>query len=97
MKDYLPFNIHLMGMAEELKIAQLGFKLEGCWYGHLYAADVLVAESGAELQALLDVVGRWKMKFSSRKSKVMVVEKREAGESWKIGEEIVEEVEEFNS
>ena len=35
------------------------------------------------------------MKFNSRKSKVMVVGKREAGVSWKIGKEIVEEVEEF--
>ena len=35
------------------------------------------------------------MTFNSRKSKVMVVGKREAGVSWKIGEEIVEEVEEF--
>ena len=36
-----------------------------------------------------------KMKFSSRKNKVIVVRKSEAGVSWKIGEEIVEEVEEF--
>ena len=35
------------------------------------------------------------MKFISRKRKVMVVGKREAGVSWEIGEEIVEEVEEF--
>ena len=35
------------------------------------------------------------MKFNSRKSTVMVVGKREAGVSWKIGEEIVEEVEKF--
>ena len=35
------------------------------------------------------------MKFNSRKSKVMVVGKREVGLSWKIGEEIVEDVEEF--
>ena len=35
------------------------------------------------------------MKFNRRKSKVMVVEKREAGVSWKIGEEIVKAVEEF--
>ena len=40
-------------------------------------------------------VSRWKMKFNSRKGKVMVVGKREAGVSWKIGDEIVEEVEGF--
>ena len=68
--------------------------------GQMYADDVvLVAKSGAELQAMLDVVeahvSMWRMKFNRRKSKVMVVEKREAGVSWKIGEEIVEAVEEF--
>ena len=40
-------------------------------------------------------VMRWRMKFNSRKSKIMVVGKREGGMSWKIGEEIMEEVEEF--
>ena len=35
------------------------------------------------------------MKFKSRMSKVMVVGDREAGMGWKIGEEMVEEVEEF--
>ena len=35
------------------------------------------------------------MKLNSRKSKVMVVGKKEAGVSWKIGEELVEEVEVF--
>ena len=40
-------------------------------------------------------VMRWTMKFNSRKSKIMIVGKREGGTSWKIGEEIMEEVEEF--
>ena len=40
-------------------------------------------------------VSRWKMNFNSRKSKVNVVGKREAGASLKIGEEIVAEVGEF--
>ena len=90
-----------MGMAEELERAQLGVKLKGCRCGALMHADdvVLVADSGAELQAMLDVVvayvSRWKMKFNTRKSKVMVMGKREAGVSGKIGKEIVEEVEEF--
>ena len=35
------------------------------------------------------------MKLNRRKSKVMVLEKRETGVSWLIDEEIVEEVEEF--
>ena len=47
----------------------------------MYANDfVLVADSGAELQAMLDVVeayvSRWKMKFNTRKSKVMVMGKK---------------------
>ena len=52
------FNIYLMEMAEELERAQLGDKLEGCWYGTLLYADdvVLVANSRAKLQAMLDVV-----------------------------------------
>ena len=40
-------------------------------------------------------VMRWRVKFNSRKNKVMVVGKRESGGSWKIGVEIMEEVEEF--
>ncbi len=44
----------------------------------MHADDVvLVSDSGAELQAMLDVVeayvSRWNMKFNSRKNKVMVV------------------------
>ena len=80
-----PIYIYLMGMAEELERAQIGVKLEGCWCEALMFADdvVLVVELGAELQAMLDVVeayvSRWRMKFNSRKSKVMVVEKREVG------------------
>ena len=35
------------------------------------------------------------MKFNSRKSKIMVVGKKEGGMSWKIGEEIMEEGEEL--
>ena len=48
---------------------------------------------------MLDVVeayvSRWKMELNSRNSRAMVMGKREAGVSWKIGEEIVEKVEEF--
>ena len=65
----------------------------------MYANDVLVADSGSELQVMLDVVeayvSKWKMKFNSRKNRVMAVGKREAGVSWKIGEEIVQKVEEL--
>ena len=54
---------------------------------------------GMDLQTMLKVVQayamRWRMKFNSRKSTIMLVGKRESGMSWKIGEEIMEEVEEF--
>ena len=47
----------------------------------MYADDiVLVVDSGMELQTMLEVVQiyvmRWRMKFNSKKSKIMVVEKR---------------------
>ena len=66
----------------------------------MYADDiVLVADPEVELQTMLAVVQaylmRWRMKFNSRKSKFMVLGKREGGTSWKTGEEIMEEVEEF--
>ena len=35
------------------------------------------------------------MKFNSRKSKIMVVGKRDGGTSWKIVKEIIEEIGEF--
>ena len=54
---------------------------------------MLVADSEMELQTMLEVVQayvmRWRMKFNSRKCKIVVVGKRE-GMSWKIGEEIME-------
>ena len=58
--------------------------------GVVLCADdvVLVEDSGPELQAMVNVVeayvSRWKTKFNSRKSKVMVVGKREARVSWKV-------------
>ena len=53
----LLFNIYLMGIAEELERAQLGVKIGGCWcWALMYADDVLVADSGVELHAMLDVV-----------------------------------------
>ncbi len=48
----------------------------------MYVEDiVLVADSGMELRTMLEVIQayvmRWWMKFNSRKSKIMVVGKRE--------------------
>ena len=66
----------------------------------MYADDiVLVADSGMELQTMLEVIQaylmKWKLKFNNRKSKLMEVGKREDGTSCKIGEEIMEVIEEF--
>ena len=52
----------------------------------MYADDiVLVADSGMELQTMLDVVQRyvirWRMKFNSRKSKIKLVGIRKGGTS----------------
>ena len=76
-------------------------KVSGVWCGALLYADdiVLIAESGEELQKMLDMVGRyaelWKFRFNARKSKVMVVGKKNSGGKWKIGDEEMEEVESF--
>ena len=52
-----------MEMAEELERAQLGVILGECWRGTLMYTDILLADSGAELQSMLDVVeahvSRW--------------------------------------
>ena len=77
---------------EGLERAQLGVNLEECWYeAPMYVDSIaLVAYTGIELQTMLEVVQayvmRWRMKFNSRKSKIMVVGKREGGTRWKIGE-----------
>ena len=52
----------------------------------MYADDiVLVADMEMELQTMLEVVQayviRWRIKFNSRKSKIVVVGKREGGTS----------------
>ena len=80
-------NIYMMGMVEELERAQLGVKLEGTlvWGSYVCGHIVLVADSGMELQTMLEVVQeyvvRWRMKLNSRKSKIMVIGKREGGTS----------------
>ena len=61
----------------------------------MYADDIVLADSGMELQTVLEVVQayvmRWRMKFNTRKSKIMLVGKREGGMCWKICEELMEE------
>ena len=97
----LLYSIYIMGMVEELERESLGVKVSGVWCGALLYADdiVLIAETGEELQKMLDMVGRyaevWKFRFNARKSKVMVVGKKNGGEKWRIGDEEMEEVDSF--
>ena len=46
-----------MGMVEELERENIGVKVSGVWCGALLYADdiVLIAESGEELQKILDI------------------------------------------
>ena len=65
----------------------------------MYADDiVLLAETGDELQEMLDVVGHyaqeWRFRFNARKSKTMVVGAN-SEESWSISGEQMEEVTAF--
>ena len=89
----------MMGMVENWKELSQGLSWRSVGLGLFMTWEdiVLVADSEMELQTMLAVVQgyvmRWRMKPNSRKSKIMVVGKREGGMSWKIGEEIMEEVE----
>ena len=87
-----------MGMVER---ENLGVKVPGVWCGALLYADdiVLIAESGGELQKMLDMVGRYVECGSSGsmqgRVKVMVVGIKNSSGKWKIGDEEMEEVEFF--
>ena len=66
----------------------------------MYADDiVLLAETGNELQEMLDVVGHyaqeWRFRFNARKSKTMIV-RANSEERWSISGEQMEEVIAFN-
>ncbi len=52
-------SLFVMGMVEELEGEHLRVKIGGLWCGALLYADdiVVLAESGEELQLMLDVVG----------------------------------------
>ncbi len=75
----LLYSIYVMGMLEELEREELGVKMDGMWCGALLYADdiVLLAEMAAELQKMLDAIGRyaerWRFDFNALKSKTMVI------------------------
>ena len=89
-----------MDMMKQLEEKGLGVKMDGIWCGGLMYADdiVLLAETGDELQGMLDVVGHyaqeWKFRFNARKSKTMVVGAN-SEESWSISGEKMEAVTAF--
>ena len=79
----LRFNIYVMGMVVELE--RLGVMVDRSWCGALLNADdvVLIVETGVELQEMFDKVGkyvlRWMLKFTDKKSKVLVVDMSDEG------------------
>ena len=93
----LLYTIYIMDMMKQLEERGLGVIMDGTWCGGLMYADdiVLLAETGAELQEMLDVVGHyaqeWRFRFNARKSKTMVVG-ASSEESWAISGEQMEEV-----
>ena len=84
-----------MDMMKQLEKRGLGVIMDGTWCGGLMYADdiVLLAETSAELQEMLDVVGHytqeWRFRFNARKSKTMVVGAN-SEESWTISGEQME-------
>ena len=93
----LLYSIYIMDMMKQLEKRGLGVIMDGTWCrGLMYADDiVLLAETGAELQEMLDVVGHyaqeWRFCFNVQKSKTMVVGTN-SEESWMISREQMEEV-----
>ena len=72
----------MMGMVDELETFRLGVKLEEDWCGALMYVDdiVLVADSGVELQTMLEMVQANQM----REDEVQLYEEQDYG-SWEKG------------
>ena len=80
------FFSFLMDSADELERRGLGVKVKGTWMGACFFTDdiVLMAESGKELQCMLDVVYKyanteWKLRFNASKCGVLVVGQKKSG------------------
>ena len=90
-----------MDLADELERRRLGVKVKGTWMGACFFADdiVLMAESGKELQCMLDVAfkyaNRWKLRFNAIKCGVLVVGQKKSGKLWALGEEGIKEEDEY--
>ena len=95
------FLFFLVDLADELERRGLGVKVTGTWMGACFFADdiVLMAESGKELQCMLDVVykyaNRWKLRFNASKCGVLVVGQKKSGKLWALGKEGIKEVDEY--
>ena len=95
------FSLFLMDLAEELEEKGLGVSVSGVWMGACFFADdiVLLAESGEQLQSMLDVVysysRRWRLKFNVSKCGVLVVGQKRREKLWRLGKEWIKEVDEY--
>ena len=73
------FSLFLMDLAGELERRGPGVKISGTWMGVCFFADdiVLLAESGGQLQSMLDEASkyaeRWKLRFNASKCGVLVM------------------------
>ena len=71
------FNLYINDLSEQLDIPIKGISIEGKTINHLFYADdlVLIAESEADLQLLLNILSNWcnvnKMSINVDKTKVM--------------------------
>ena len=74
------YSVYVMEILKDLEGERLGIEVEGTWCGGLLYADdiVLLARDQVELQVMLDVGGKyamkWRFRFNSKKSKAMVVD-----------------------
>ena len=95
------FSLFLMDLATELESKGLGVKVRGMWMGACFFADdiVLLAESGHELQRMLNVAysfaERWQLKFNAKKCGVLVVGQKRQAKAWYLGKERIAEVDEY--
>ena len=93
----------MMEMLKDQEGKRLRIEVEGTWFGgSLYADDIVsLARDQVELQVMLDVVGKyamkWRLKFNSKKSKIKMVGGNGSGGEWKINEERMENVEVLKS
>ena len=94
-------NVYLIEMMKYLVEKSLGIEVEGARCGGLLYEDyiMLLVRDKGELQVMLDVVGKyvmkWRFMLNSKKSKTMMVGGECSGGERKINEERMEDLEIF--